>query len=120
MPAALVDALVDLGLRRVPQLQREGHVVGHRHVRIERVVLEHHGDVALLGRHVVDDARADADLAAGDVLQPGDHAQQRRFAAARRADQDDELAVGDVDVDAMDDLRRAIGLAHVAISTEAI
>ena len=33
--------------------QRERHVVAHRHVRIERVVLEHHRDVALLGRHAL-------------------------------------------------------------------
>ena len=31
----------------------------------------------------------------GDVLEPGDHAQQRRLAAAGRADEDDELAVAD-------------------------
>src|ERR1041385_7113928 len=44
---------VDLGLGRGAQPHREAHVVGDRHVRIERVVLEHHGDVALLRRHVV-------------------------------------------------------------------
>ena len=79
--------------------------VAHRHVRVERVVLEHHRDVAVLGRHVVDDAPADLDLAAGDRLEPGDHAQQRRLAAARRTDQHAELAVGDLDVDAADDVR---------------
>jgi hypothetical protein len=74
-----------------------------RHVRVQRVVLEHHRDVALLGRQVVDLALADQDLAARDFLQPGDHAQQRGLAAARRADQHGEGAVGDVDVDAMQD-----------------
>ncbi len=42
---------------------------------------------------------------------PGDHAQQRGLAAARRADEDDELAVVDVDVDAVDDLGRARALS---------
>ena len=51
-------------LRRAAQLEREAHVGGDRHVRIERVVLEHHGDVALLRRQVVDHAVADADFAA--------------------------------------------------------
>jgi hypothetical protein len=74
-------------------------MLSHRHVRVERVVLEHHGDVAVLGRHVVDHAVADGDLAAGDLLEPGDHAQQRGLAAARRADQHDELAVLDVEAD---------------------
>ena len=56
---------------------------------------------------------ADADLAAGDVLEPGDHAQQGRLPAAGRADQDDELAILDVDRHAVDDLRRPEGLADV-------
>ena len=29
----------------------------------------------------------------GDVLEAGDHAQQRRFSATRRTDEDDELAI---------------------------
>src|SRR5207244_3275119 len=37
----------------------------------------------------------DADLATGDVLEADDHPQQRRLAAARRADEDHELAVGE-------------------------
>ena len=38
------------------QLQAEGHVVVDAHVRVERVVLEDHRDVAVLRRDVVDDA----------------------------------------------------------------
>ena len=67
-------------------------------MRVERVVLEHHRDVALGGLEVVDDAAADRDLAAGDLFQPGDHAQQRGLAAAGGADDDDELAVADLGV----------------------
>ena len=85
-----------------------------RHMRIERVVLEHHGDVALFRRHVVDDALADRDLAAGDAFEPGDHAQKRGLAAAGRTDQDDELAIGDVDRNAVQDGHGAEGLPHVA------
>ena len=74
-------------LVRLRQHQREGEVLAHRHVRIERVVLEHHGDVAFLRRHVVDALGADTDLAAADLFQAGDHAQERRLAAARRANE---------------------------------
>ena len=97
-----------------PELQREAHVVGDGHVRIERVVLENHRDVPLLRRHVVDDALADQDVALRNLLEPGDHAEQRRFPAARRADQDDELAVADVDVHPVDDFHRAKGFADLA------
>src|SRR6266853_1598063 len=94
------------------ELQAECHVVVYRHVRVERVVLEHHGDVALLRCDAVDDALADRDPAGGDLLQPGDHPQERRLAAARRAHQHAELAVLDPDVHAVHDLGRAEALAH--------
>jgi hypothetical protein len=66
-------------------------------VRIERVVLEHHGDVAVGRIDKVDHAVADADLAPRDRFQTRDHAQQGGLAAARWPDKHDEFAVGDVD-----------------------
>jgi hypothetical protein len=39
------------------------YVAADRHFWIERVGLEDHGDVAILGRHAVDDAIANPDLA---------------------------------------------------------
>ena len=79
--------------------QAEGQIVVHAHVLIERVVLEHHGDVAVFRLQAVHDPVADGDGAAADVLQPGHHAQGGRLAAARRSDQHDELVVGDVQVE---------------------
>ena len=114
MSAARLTRLVDLAFGRPAQLEREAHVVGHRHMRIERVVLEHHGDVALFRRHVVDHALADADFAGGDVFQARDHAQQGGLAAAGRADQHHELAVVDGNIDAMDDMRRTECFADIA------
>ena len=73
---------------------------------IERVGLEHHGDVALRRMQVVDRAAVDADLARGDRLQPGDGVEQRGLAAARRADQHEEAALLDLEVDALQDRRR--------------
>ena len=55
----LLDPALDLRLGDLAQLQAEGQVVADRHVRIERVALEDHRDVAILGRDVVDDAVAD-------------------------------------------------------------
>ena len=41
----LGDGLVDIG-----HLEREGDVLAHRHVRVERVGLEHHGEAAMRRR----------------------------------------------------------------------
>ena len=106
----LVDAALDLGLGRLAQLQAEGHVVVHGHVRVQRVALEDHGDVAVLGGDVVDDPVADGERALGDLLEAGDHAQRGGLAAARRADQDHELPVLDLEVQVVDrdDLTEAL------------
>ena len=99
-PADLVHASLDLLLGDVPQLESEGDVVVHAHVRIERVVLEDHGDIAILRGDVVDDTLADEDVAARLLLESGEHAQRGGLAAARRSDEHEELAVahGDVQV----------------------
>ena len=55
------------------QLQPEGHVLERAHVRVERVVLEDHRDVAVLRRELVDDLAVDQDAAAADRLEAGDH-----------------------------------------------
>ena len=59
--ASLRPARVDLGLRQAADLQAVGDVVVDAHVRVERVVLEHHGDVALARLEPVDHAPADRD-----------------------------------------------------------
>src|SRR5205814_3402568 len=97
----LLYALGDVRAADPPHLQAEGHVVVHAHVRVERVVLEHHGDVAVHRRQIVHHPAVDADLAGGDVLEAGDHAQRGRLAAARGPDQHHELAVTDLEADVL-------------------
>ena len=92
-PGGFPDARGDLGAGDAPQLETERHVVEDAHVRVQRVILEHHGDVAVAGGDVVDHAVADAQLPGRDGLQPGHHAQGRALAAPGRADENDELAV---------------------------
>ena len=87
MPAARSTRCLISGFGEFLEAEPEGHVLEDGHVRIERVVLERHGDVAILGREIVDDLAADHDLARGRLPEPGDHAQGGAFAAARRAHQ---------------------------------
>ena len=106
MPAAISTRSAILADGCLEQ-QRERHVVAHGHVRVERVVLEHHGNVALFGRHLVDKFVTDVDVTRRDFFQPGDHAQQGGFAAAGRTHQHTELTIGDVDADTFDDVGSA-------------
>src|SRR5271166_976584 len=91
--------LIDLGAGHPTLLEREADVLPHAHMRVERVVLEDHGDVAVARRHIVDHSPADADLALGDRLKAGNHSKQRRFAASRRADEHHKLAAVDFEAD---------------------
>ena len=51
------------------------------------------------GRDVVHQPIADEDFAAGGFFQAGDHPQRGRLAATAGADEDHELAVGDLEID---------------------
>src|SRR5690349_19080601 len=98
----LVDTTADLALRDLRDLQRKRDVVAHAQVRIQRVALEDHRDVATLRREVIDDALADAHDAVGDVLEARDHPQSGGLAAARGSDEDHELPVHDAEVEPVD------------------
>jgi hypothetical protein len=82
-------------------------------VRVERVVLEHHRNVAIGRLEIGDVACADRDRTRRGRLQAGDHSQRGRFSATGRAEQNQEFAVGNVDADVIDDVDGAKGLAHI-------
>ncbi|MNV61485.1 hypothetical protein D3C71_1539940 [compost metagenome] len=80
-------------------LQPEGDVLLHRHVREQRVGLEHHVDRPLVRRQVVDALPVQLDAALGGGLEPAQAAQQRGLAAARAAQQREDLALAHVQAD---------------------
>ena len=89
----LFDLAVDLGPRQALRQQREGDVAAHVHVRVEREHLEHEGDVACRGALVTHVFVTEKDLSRGRQLEARDHAQRGGLAAARRAEQAEELTV---------------------------
>jgi len=98
----LLDTPLLLLLRHLPHAQPERQVFVDGLVWIERVVLEDHRDVAIARGEVVHDLAGDPDLARADLLEPGDHAQGSRLAAPGRADEYDELALCDLEVEVTD------------------
>ena len=105
---------VDLGLAPAAELQPEGDVAIDRHMGIEGIGLEDHGDAPLGGRQLVDSPPADGKLPGPDRLQPGDDAQQRGLAAAGGTDEDAELAVLHLQIDVVQDLDGAEGFGDAA------
>jgi hypothetical protein len=85
------------------QLQAEGDVLRHRHVRPDRIALEDHRHLPPLRRQRHrgggDHRAVHADHAAAGPRETGDHAQRRRLAAAGWAEQRDEFPGCDVKIE---------------------
>ncbi len=87
------DTLPRPVLRDAAQPERDGDVLVRRHVRVERVALEDHGDVAGPRIEIRDPLAADEDVARVGVLQSGDQPEQRRLAASGGPEHGQRLAV---------------------------
>src|SRR5207247_3547014 len=80
------------------RLQAEGNVVADAHPGEDALFLEHHRVQWALSAPAACVAR-DLDSPAGPPLEAGQNAQERRLAAARRADDAEELAALDLQVE---------------------
>jgi hypothetical protein len=106
-----VDAFAQGARRGLADLQPVADVAAHRQVREQRVVLEHHADLAALDRQARHVVAAEQDAAAGvRRVEAGDQAQRRRLAAAGRAEQHERLAGADRQVERFEHARAAEGL----------
>ena len=107
----LVEQRVRLLVRAaVPaDLQAEGDVLAHGHPGKQRVFLEDHRPRRLGLEHPLAEGE---DLPRTRPREPGDGVQQRGLAAAGRSEQADELARGDVQIDAIERDDAAELLAH--------
>ena len=107
LEAHQLEQLEDPGLALLAgdaaQAQRQLHVLAHREPREQRRLLEHEG--GLPGAH---------HLSRGGVLQAGDEVEQGGLAAARRADQADELAGADLQRDPVEGEDRGVRRCRTA------
>jgi hypothetical protein len=104
--------------------QWKGHVLEYRHVRSDRIALEHHAELApvrwliqfMRGR--IDENAADFDVAGVGRFQSGNAVQNGRLAATARPEQREERAARDVERNATDRQQGravdAIGLRQIA------
>ena len=90
----LVHPLLDPRLLALADLEPERDVVEDRHVLERGVVLEHEADAAVLRAQPRGVLARDQHHAVVRALEAGDHAQQRRLAAAARSEQSGQGALG--------------------------
>lgn len=98
----LAHALADRILAQAILLQAEGNVLLDRHVREQRIGLEHHVDRPLVRRQRVQALAIEGDAALGGRLEAAQAAQQGRFATAGATEQGKDLALAHVQVDVVD------------------
>jgi hypothetical protein len=103
-----------LGPRHLLHAQAEPDVVGHAHVGEERVALEHGVHGPRVRRGVPHRLPVDQERAAGGGLEAADQVEGDGLAAAARPQQREELALADLEVDAVQRHHGAEALAHVA------
>src|SRR5205814_7349775 len=95
------DALSSLAPWNAFDLEPVADVVGNRHVREERVVLEHGVGLAGVWRQRGDVAPAELDAAGVGTFETGDEPQQRRLARPGGSEQREELALVHLEIDAV-------------------
>ncbi len=95
------------------EFETKSHVVEDRHVGIEGVVLENHGDVTVFWVNSIDNPFTDVQFPLGDFLQPGYHTQTGTLATTGGTNQDQELLVLDIQVDVVHYFDFAEAFVHV-------
>ncbi|MNM42719.1 hypothetical protein D3C81_535640 [compost metagenome] len=107
------DPVADVAFVQTAHGQRERQVLGDRHVREQRVILEHHADVTLVRRHVVDGAPGQQDFTRSRCFETGEHHQAGGLAGAGRPEQGEEFAFANVQVEVFDDqVLAVVALLH--------
>jgi hypothetical protein len=108
-------ALADLGLRQAECFETELHVLQHRQPGKQGKALEHHGDAR---RRPIHRLAQIGDRAVRRLREASNQPQQRRFAGAGAAEQADDLALGDFELDAVEHQKiAAVGLGEGVTKT---
>src|SRR5712691_7852917 len=110
----LADAALELPALHPRHAEPEGDVLIDGAMGEERVVLEDHAHAPAMGGDVVDPAPLDEDIARGRIDEPRHRAEGRRLAAARRAQEGEELAGVDGERHAVEGQRLPVALDESA------
>ncbi|MNY16234.1 hypothetical protein D3C86_1494890 [compost metagenome] len=91
-----LDPNLCFGGRYFAQVEGEGDVLGHAHVREQGIALENHAHVALVGRQFADVVAVHEDPATVWRVKTGKHHQRGGLARTAGAEQGQKFALADV------------------------
>src|SRR5438067_10648698 len=108
-----LDARGDFRFGNLSYGQRKADVLGHAHVRKQRVMLEDHADLAPVRRQLADRPALEQDFAPGRCLESCQHHEARRLARSRGSEERQELASDHVEIEMIDDaIHAVVGLVY--------
>ena len=95
-PQQFGHPILDFGARQPGTAQPVGNIVRHRHMREQRIILEHDVDRPRSWRHMRHVDAVNFNHAFIDTLEPGQHPQQRGLATARGTKEAEQLTAFDI------------------------
>lgn len=95
----LGDTVTDDSLTGFLHFQAKGDILEHRHMLEQRIILEDEADLTLLRRKMVHRPAVEDNLAAIRRLKARQHPQDGGFATAAWAEQPDQMAFGNAEMD---------------------
>ena len=99
----MIDALILFLLGHLFHHEAKANIVFNRHMREEGIVLEHHVDIPFIGRKGGHVLVIQINMTSRRMLKAGNHAEDGRLAAARRAEEGDKFSVANGKVQGRDD-----------------
>lgn len=108
-----LNRLITLRLGHFTNFHAKSDISCNRHIRIKRIGLENHRNIALGRMQPGNRLSIDGDIPGRDWFEPGDSVQQCRLSAARRANEDEKTTLIDLDIDILQNRNVAIGLIEV-------
>ena len=97
----IAHAGLDLGLGNAAGAHAVSHVLRHRHMREQGIVLKHDADLSTVRRHLGDQIAVDEKLSLIGLQKARNQVQKRGLAAAGRAQQGQELSLADLQPDGL-------------------
>src|SRR5215510_789997 len=98
----MLDFVLDDSAGLALDTQGKGEILVDGQMRIERVALKHHANIALAGREVVDATSVEAQHTAGRAVDAGQHQECGRLATATGSEQGQKFSLGDGTTELLD------------------
>src|SRR5215813_15136372 len=98
----MLDFVLDDSAGLALDTQGKGEILVDGQMRIERIALKHHANIALARRKIVDNTSVEAQYPTGRAVDAGQHQECGRLATATGSEQGQKFSLGDGTIELLD------------------